>query len=330
MKRYFYLILIVLGVMCMTGCSSKYKKFKNEYDLHEKQCAKLVEIIKTQDSLKMKELFSINTLNTKKNINNDIDELFNFIDKNYVNYKSDIGVTEAYFNDDNSSYVRVDSNILYNTSLNTYLINFQTYFLNESNSNEEGITGIFVKKIEINNNIDFLPMNYETYKNGDFLEGIFIENKYHDKENNKINNLIVALNEKNEYSVLKQFSTNAQVNLTNINDLFDYIDGTIIEWYGDIEYLNFGLSDGVDSEYIRANSIYILKTENKAYCLGVQSVITDDKNCNNIGINTLIISQLDEYDIDFNIYNDIFIYHELLGIVGMSPSKWDNGIHCIH
>lgn len=325
MKKSILLIIILMGVLCMAGCSFKNDLFRNDFLMQNEKCEELVSILKAKDKVKLKSLFSLNSIEASPSIDNDIENLFNFVEGEYISHKNEMrssdGYRSVYYNE---SYLRVSADIYYVTSKYNYQIGLQTYFLKEKDVNEEGVRGIYVQNVKEEN----ADVHFEIYQNGDYYQGICIEDELCSKnEKERVESIIKSINNKDKEAFIELFANNIKNDINNINELFTYFDGNIIDYYGKIDYNYLGLNS--EYNHKRINSIYIFKTEVSRYCLAIQTVLEDELDYNNVGINTIYLTKVQDENFEDSMFNLSGGHAAFLKIWDVTLKKWDNGVYII-
>lgn len=243
----------------------------------------------------------------------------------YITHENEMRSSDGYRSVHyNESYLRVSADIYYVTTKYNYLIFLQTYFLKEKDVNEEGVRGIYIVKV----NEKVFDMHFETYQNGDYYQGICIEDELCSKnEKERIESIIKSINNKDKETFIELFANNIKNDINNINELFIYFDGNIIDYYGKIDYNYLGLNS--EYNHKRINSIYIFKTETSRYCLAIQTVLEDELDYNNVGINTIYLTKVQDDNFEDSLFNLSVGYSDFLKIWDVILKKWDNGVYII-
>lgn len=326
MKKSILLIIILMVVLCMAGCRFKNNLFRNDFLMQNEKCEELVSILKAKDKVKLKGLFSLNSIEASPSIDDDIEKLFDFVEGDYISHENEMrssdGYRSVYYNE---SYLRVSADINYATTKYNYLISLQTYFLKEKDVNEEGVRGIYIVKVKEKN----ADMRFEIYQNGDYYQGLCIEDELCSRnEKERIESIIKSINNKDEEALIELFANNIKNDINNINELFTYFDGNIIDYYGKIDYNYLGLNS--EYNHKRINSIYIFKTEVSRYYLAIQTILEDELDYNNVGVNTIYLTKIQDDNFEDSMFNLSVGCSAFLKLWDVILKKWDNGVYIIY
>lgn len=307
------------------GCDSRKYMFKNDFILFNNKCEEVVNALRNNEKSVVKEMFSVNTQN-KSDIDSEINRIYDFIEGDYINHEIIGRSSSGYSYIESLAYLKVDGAIVYTTTKGIYSICLQIYFLNEPDEKEVGVRSFLVRKIK---SVDFRSLIFlHTVEdmNEDFYQGVFVEDETYTKpEKCKVNSIVEALNNKNSEEIIALFSNNAKSSVSNLQHMFNYIDGTINSFDGDFYYFDLGIDDERDSKYVRTTSVYVLNTNNSKYYLGIQTIVVDSDYKDDVGINTIFITKIKEELYEENLFDILIIEYNIPLMFGLDGRKWDNG-----
>ncbi len=164
-KRNHFLFIILITSMLLINCSCNNKKENKTPDQLAKELqTKVVECFINDDKEELKKLFSNYTIEKTNNIDQEINEAFDFINGNIISYDEPISRTIG--NSDNKSYGASTDNIITDKG-SSFKIGFTGWLTNANNSNMIGITYIQICDLGVtydaNNNVEYKGIKYIGY-----------------------------------------------------------------------------------------------------------------------------------------------------------------------
>ncbi len=153
-------LIIFLLITLITGCGQKNHESettsKNKYsflDSDQKVSDEIIEAIidgiNDKDVDSIKNIFSVNALEQSENIDNDIQNLFKFIDGSIISYKEGNGSGSSMESSDSTYKTKILYPCYYvSTENGDFFIDVKTYTVNTQNSDFEGVKYIIIVKAD--------------------------------------------------------------------------------------------------------------------------------------------------------------------------------------
>lgn len=214
-KIVIFLFLILIS-FSMFGCS-----YDNSEEKVHKNMINIFDTIQTNDIDKVKELFSQSVIENNSTLTNDIEDLFEYYDGNWISIEKTSGLIVSDSNSYGKNVVVYDIPYLVSTDLEKYYVAVTWCEIDDNDSNNIGVHSLAILKSDNNPYTD-----YTYWGSGVREEGIIIDQPY---VMTYIDSVATYIKNKDKSGFIDLFSKQTvKINeefIKNMDKLFDIFDG---------------------------------------------------------------------------------------------------------
>ncbi|WP_022755517.1 DUF5104 domain-containing protein [Butyrivibrio fibrisolvens] len=152
-------IIIFVSITLITGCKNNnesgtsnklfYSFWNSDQKISDEIIEKIVDGINYEDTDKIKNLFSVNALEKSESLDNDIQNLFEFIDGPIISYEEGNGSGSSMESSDSTYKIKILYTCYYISTANEdYFIDIKTYTDDTQNADLIGVKYLIIVKAD--------------------------------------------------------------------------------------------------------------------------------------------------------------------------------------